>query len=275
MSTSFAQQPQGSQNPEAHMEQEMADRRIRQHVETKSMVGGDYEHVVHASTGETMDIDPIRFSSADQIYDKIRHNFALKDQAGRRDALAELANEMQLEHAPSLANETLEAMDAVDTGLTQVANNEEMDQDPKAAMEAHVNKLIKQLAEDIFDALQKANKSIEIIKPESIGSKTVSHLSEPGDANFIVANAEGDALFESLKAQEAEFRTVRKNHYGFVLENDTLGFKAVFVYQERLDHEGIPLKPEPETIESSNPEDIDNQPNVKPAGQTSNNVPRQ
>lgn len=187
------------------------------HTEAKSgLPTGEVAHVAAASTGEMVELDPVRKMSAFEIYSKIKKHFELKSAEQIGEQLG-----------------------------VKVDTNE-----PKAKDE--LDQLMRDLAEDIYDALEKAHKSIEIIKPESIGSKTIARLDEKGDANFLVAPGEGGRLYESLQNQAAEFRTVKRNSYGFVLENEQVDFKVVFIYQERLTSDGRPADQEtPEEDENS------------------------
>ena len=196
--------PVQQQSFEARLE---AKCRLNMHTEAKSgLPTGETAHVAATSTGEMVELDPVRKMSAFEIYNKIKKHFELK-------SAKQMGEQLGVE---------------VDTN------------EPKAKDE--LDQLMRDLAEDIYDALEKAHKSIEIIKPESIGSKTIARLDEKGDANFLVATGEGERLYESLQEQEAEFRTVHKNSYGFVLENEATDFRVVFIYQERLTSDGRPAE---------------------------------
>ncbi len=199
----FKQKPPSQ---EQSFEQQLeAKRRLRTHTEAKSgLPTGEVAHVAGTSTGEMVELDPVRKLSAFEIYSKIKKHFEAKTAAKMGEALGV----------------------EVDTSEPEAKN--ELDQ------------LMRDLAEDIYDALEKCHKSIEIIKPESIGSKTIARLDEKGDAHFLVAPGEGESLYQSLQDQAADFRTVKKNSYGFVLENKAVGFKVMFLYQERLNADGTP-----------------------------------
>lgn len=177
-------------------------------------------HVADTLTGEQVELDPLRRMSVHEIYSKITANFAKKDEAARLKALNEMQAQMGVK---------------VETALPASATNTESTE-PISTTEAEeaLRDFMRQLAEDIYDALEKCQKSLAIIKPESIGSKVTSHLTEKGDANFLVAAGEGPALLESLRQQDNDMRLVRENDYGFVLENEQLGFRAMFIFQDRL-----------------------------------------
>ncbi|HBY73659.1 MAG TPA: hypothetical protein DEG44_03140 [Candidatus Kerfeldbacteria bacterium] len=179
---------------------------LRKRVEHRGALSPDTIHVADTSTGEQVELDPVRKMSAFEIYKKIKKQVDAKSAAEMGETLG------------------------VDITTEEVPAKDELDQ------------LMRDLAEDIYDALEKCHKSIAVIKPESIGSKTIARLDEKGDANFLVAPGEGERLYESLQNQDADFRTVEKNSYGFVLENKTVGFKVMFIYQERLDGDGTPKK---------------------------------
>src|SRR3989338_5952067 len=177
---------------------------LRKRVEHRGALSPDTIHVADTSTGEQVELDPVRKMSAFEIYKKIKKQVDAKSAAEMGETLG------------------------VDITTEEVPAKDELDQ------------LMRDLAEDIYDALEKCHKSIAVIKPESIGSKTIARLDEKGDANFLVSPGEGERLYESLQNQAADFRTVEKNSYGFVLENKTVGFKVMFIYQERLQADGSP-----------------------------------
>lgn len=192
--------PSQEQSFEARLEE---NRRLKMHREAKSgLPTGEIAHVAATSTGEMVELDPVRKMSAFEIYSKIKKYFEIKSAKKMGEKLG------------------------VEVNATEPEAKNELDQ------------VMRDLAEDIYDALEKAHKSIEIIKLESIGPETIARLDEKGDANFLVAPGEGETLYQSLQEQDAEFRTVRKNSYGFVLENEATNFRVVFIYQERLDTEG-------------------------------------
>lgn len=196
------------------------EKQIRQHTESRGALSAETRHVADTSTGEVVELDRLRRMSVHEIYTKITANFAKKDEAARAKALAGMGFDAKLPEA---------------TVATEAAEPKSAD-----AAEQALHDLMRQLAEDIYDAIERCHKSLAIIKPDSINSNTTSRLDEKGDANFLVAAGEGKALFESLKSQNVDFRVAKENSYGFVLENEALGFKAMFIYQERLNADGSP-----------------------------------
>ncbi len=202
------------------------EKRLNMRTESRDAVPtGEIEHVADTSTGEQVEVDPVRFNSVYSIYKVIEQNFAKKDEAGRQAALGELQKSLGVTVSSELSPST------VSEEVTDTA-----DQD------SQLKKLMHALAEDIYDALENCRESIAAIKPETISGRTTSRLREKGDANFIVAPGQGEALYESLQKQDADFRLVRKNEFGFVVENVELGFKVMFIYQERLNADGSPKK---------------------------------
>ncbi|MFA6474850.1 MAG: hypothetical protein WCV88_01460 [Patescibacteria group bacterium] len=194
------------------------EKRLKQRQEGKGAISlGETAHVAEVSTGEQVEIDPVRFNSVWDIYKVIERNFKNKDSAGREQALGELQKSLGVE--VTVANETTPDEAAPDTEL---------------------KRLIHKLAEDIYDALENCRDTIAAIKPETIGGKTVSRLDQKGDANFVVAAGKGKELLSSMKQQNGAFDVVHENNYGFVLENKQVGFRVMFIYQERLNQDGSP-----------------------------------
>lgn len=157
--------PSQQQSFEARLE---AKRRLRMHTEAKSgLPTGETAHVASTSTGEMVELDPVRKLSAFEIYSKIKKHFEMKTAKQMGEQLG------------------------VDVADDEQAPKDELDQ------------VMRDLAEDIYDVLEKAHQSIEIIKLESIGSKTIARLDEKGDANFLVAAGEGEKLYQSFQEQAA------------------------------------------------------------------------
>jgi hypothetical protein len=192
------------------------------------------------STGEMVELDPMRRLSVHEIYTKIAKNFetkgARKDAAKKAKALADLEVALGVEVHDADGSEVGANAEPV------VVEQEELPDDK-------FQRLMHQLAEDIYDALEKAHKSIAIIKPESLGERITSHIDNPGDANFLVARGEGEHLLASLRSQDAAFRVLKHNSYGFVMENKELGFRALFIFQERITEDGELTAPEIEETE--------------------------
>ena len=188
------------------------------------------------STGEVVEFDPMRRMSVHEIYKKIAANFEKKSAAEKAAAMAKLEADLGVE--------------VHDADGAEVGDNAKLaEAAPEALPTDKFEKLMHQLAEDIFDALNNVNKSLAVIKPESIGDRITSHIDKPGDANFLVASGEGEHLLESLRNQDADFRVLKHNSYGFVMENKELGFRALFIFQERITEDGELIAPEVEETE--------------------------
>lgn len=188
------------------------------------------------STGEVVELDPMRRLSVHEIYKKIAANFEQKSAAEKAEAMAQLEADLGVEVHDADGSEVGDNAKPAETG-------------PEALPTDKFEKLMHQLAEDIFDALNNVNKSLAVIKPESIGDRVTSHIDNPGDANFLVASGEGEHLLESLRNQDADFRVLKHNSYGFVMENKELGFRALFIFQERITEDGELIAPEVEETE--------------------------
>lgn len=210
----------GTQPSEAQQFERAFEERRKLHPHTETGITGD-RHVSDVSTGEVVELDMTRKMSAYEIYSRIKKN---------------------LDHAKAQAM-------GEELGVSVEASEPEFKDE--------LDRLIHELAEDIYDALIKNQHSIEVIKPESIGSKTIERLGEKGDANFIVAPGEGPALLQSLQDQDADFRTIRENDFGFVLENEATDFRVVFIYAERLSNAGEPTALEEVRDDETPDEDTD------------------
>lgn len=197
---------------------------------------GPGDSMADTSTGETVEIDPMRRMSVHEIYRKIAANFEKKSTAEKAAAMVKLEADLGVE--------------VHDADGAEVGNNAKLaEAAPEVLPTDEFDKLMHQLAEDIFDALNNARRSLAIIKPESIGSRITSHIDHPGDANFLVAAGEGEHLLESLRNQDADFCVLKYNSYGFVMENKELGFRVLFIFQERITEDGGLIVPEIEETE--------------------------
>lgn len=237
-------------NPEVESE------RLRHRREGKGALSfGESSHVAEVSTGEEVEIDPVRFNSVHDIYKVIERNFKRKDAASREQALGELQQSL-----------------GVEVSTDTPAMSETLEAEPEVGDESdELKQLIHQLAEDIYDALENCRASLAAIKPESISGSTASRLDSKGDANFIVAAGEGEKLLHSLEKQDSEFKMVRKNDYGFVIENEELGFRVMFIYQERLHRDGTPKHLEELRDETTPDEDATQDDTVRIQNQKSAN----
>lgn len=188
-------QPQQSSQPYVNPYEGAAARehQLSMHREHSSALSTNEAMVARAATGEQVEIDPLRRMSVYEIYNHILRNFKKKDESARQAALMKTQADLGV---------------MVDTTLPEATVDDAPDRSADA--DTAEKKLMHQLAEDIYDALERVHKTIAIIKPASIGAETISKLRHPADANFLVETGEGQRLYTSLQEQDADFRVVKK-----------------------------------------------------------------
>lgn len=210
---------------------------------------GESRDVARVSSGEEVEIDPVRFNSVFEIYSLLKKKYEAKDEAEKSKALQELRQSMgeyvDGETAPGTMLEDL-TVGQLDQPLAAGAAPELSLPDLSEQVlgnkdtEAELHLLLERLARGIYQALEDCRESIAAIKPETIDGPTASHLGEVGDANFVVATGKGEKLYGELQSKDLGFDVIERNDYGFVLENQELNYRVVFVYQERLHVDGTP-----------------------------------
>lgn len=226
------------------------ENRLNQHREGEGALSlGDSEQVAKVSTGEEVAIDTRKFNSVHSIYAVLKKYCAKQAEDNRRAALTKLQDDLgvtpdtRLSPASAVRETTLTTAGlAGDAGLTPAALMSKEAPLPEARDDANtaLEQFMHALAEKIYQALERCHETIAAIKPASIDSTTVSLLGEPGDANFVLAAGQGEALYAALQAAAIKLDTIERNDYGFVMKNDELGFTVMFIYQERLHQDGSP-----------------------------------
>lgn len=207
--------------------------------------------VADTAVGEQVELNPMHTLSVHEIYTKMAEHFKAKSAADQAQALADMEKNLGVElHTADGTEVDSKASTDVNVSKAELVETKE----PTSQREKY-DRLMHKLAEDIYDALVRAKKSLGIVKPESVGGDIHKKLSRPGDANFLVARGEGDNLLESLRKQNAAFRVLKHNSYGFVMENKEIGFRCLFIFQERIDEAGNLITPEIEEteVESTSP----------------------
>lgn len=190
---------------------------------------GDTMKAKEVSTGEQVEIDPVRMNSADSIFRIIERNFKKKDVADTAERLEALKKSMGVEITAEIPSEQ----------SADVVVDSEGDQDP-AGQDHELKQFMRKLAEKIFRTLENTTKKLAAIRAESIGSETVRLLDEKGDANFVVDSTEGKRLFNALQSSDLGLSDVEENKYGFLLENKAVGLKVLFIYDRVLHQDGTP-----------------------------------
>lgn len=185
---------------------------------------GDTMKAKEVSTGEQVEIDPVRMNSAKSILEIIERSFKKKDAADTAVRLEALKQSMGVEITPETPSEQ--------PADSEVSNDSDQDHELKQFM--------RKLAGKIFRTLENTKKKLAAIRAESIGSDTVRLLDEKGDANFVVDSTEGNNLFNALQSSELGLNEVEKNKYGFSLENKAVGLKIMFIYDRVLKQDGKP-----------------------------------
>ena len=128
-----------------------------------------------------VELDPVRKLSAFEIYSKIKKHFEMKDTKKMGEKLGVEVD-----------------MDSPEVGS-------ELDQ------------VMRDLAEDIYDALRNVINQLKLLNQKVLVQKRLLVWTKKGMPTFSLASGER-ALYQSLQDQDADFRTVHKNSYGFVLK---------------------------------------------------------
>ncbi|MBI4407704.1 MAG: hypothetical protein HY565_04380 [Candidatus Kerfeldbacteria bacterium] len=223
---------------------------------------GDTMKAKEVSTGEQVEIDPVRMNSANSIFKIIERNFKQKDAADQAAGLQALEKNMGVKITAEIPSEQ-----PVDSMVDNDSEQDPSDQNHE------LKQFMRKLAEKIFQTLENTTKKLAAIRAESIGSKTIQLLDEKGDANFVVDSTEGKNLFNALQSSDLGLSDVKKNKYGFSLENKAVGLKIMFIYDRVLHQDGTPksleeLKDEDTPDEDATQDDTVRIQNQKAANQS-------